>query len=121
VPSNFLTDVRDRELERLLAMIEPLEGPTIVAGDFNSAAKSRAHRRLTTELRDAYEASGAGLGLTFPSRAAGWKTYDGFPFPRIRIDYVFLRGSVEPVHVRALAISGSDHEALVADLALVRR
>src|SRR5205823_3087265 len=57
---------RDREIDTLLELLEGLDEPCLVVGDFNAAAGTRPHRQLTRHLRDAFQEIGHGLGHTFP-------------------------------------------------------
>ena len=107
---------RDAEIERLLDLVEKLEEPLIVVGDFNTSAGSRAHRRLLRALRDAHQEAGRGLGLTFPQSVSIHGLVS--PLPLLRIDYAFFRGQLRPLITRTLDQPGSDHRAVVADFEL---
>ncbi|MGW0434047.1 endonuclease/exonuclease/phosphatase family protein [Micromonospora sp. NPDC003197] len=89
------------------------DGPLrILAGDFNATLDHQPLRALLdTGYVDA--AAAAGVGLT-----GTWGPYDGDPIPPVAIDHVL----VDPrVGVRAASVHplpGSDHRAVLADLAL---
>jgi endonuclease/exonuclease/phosphatase (EEP) superfamily protein YafD len=108
---------RDEEVERLLSLVEKLDEAVIVAGDFNSSAGSRPHRRLLTGLRDAFREMGRGLGHTFPQAVL----INGFycPLPLLRIDYIFFRGPLRPLAASTTHQPGSDHRTVLADFDLV--
>ena len=84
--------------------------PVILLGDFNATPRYVAYKRLAASLRDARRVAGVrGGALTFPSR-----------FPMIRIDHMFVSGSIEVRNVHApdgaLTKIASDHLPLVADI-----
>jgi endonuclease/exonuclease/phosphatase (EEP) superfamily protein YafD len=108
---------RDDEVERLLGMVEKLDEAVVVAGDFNSSAGSRPHRRLLTVLQDAFREVGRGLGHTFPQAVS----VNGLfcPVPLLRIDYLFFRGPVRPLSARTVHQPGSDHRSVIADFDLL--
>lgn len=82
----------------------------IVAGDFNSTPDMRQFRDLLTNgYGDAVEQTGAGFGPTFPSRT--WHP------PWITIDHVLTRQATATA-IRTVYISGSDHRALLATVAV---
>lgn len=107
---------RDRQVEELLDLVAEIDGPLLVGGDFNAAAGSRPHRLLLRRLRDAYLEAGRGLGHTFPRPTAVRAFW--LPAPLLRIDYVFVQGSLDPLRARTLDHPGSDHRAVLVDLAL---
>jgi endonuclease/exonuclease/phosphatase (EEP) superfamily protein YafD len=82
----------------------------IVAGDFNSTPDMRQFRDLLTNgYGDAVEQTGAGFAPTFPSRT--WHP------PFITIDHVLTRQATATA-IRTVYISGSDHRALLATVAV---
>ena len=86
--------------------------PTILVGDFNATPRYAAYKMFAGRLRDARRAACVRRGaLTFPSR-----------LPMIRIDHIFVSGSVTVSDVHALngdlAKVASDHLPLVADFQL---
>ena len=70
LPLEFHAERRRNEVRTLVSMLEEIDGPLIVVGDFNMTERSPDHRLLSGRLRDAYQAVGAGLGLSFPRRGA---------------------------------------------------
>ncbi len=102
-------DVRDAEAEAVLAVLDP-EVPAVVGGDLNSTDRSTAYRRFVDAgFDDPQRAVGSGMGFTWPS--------DGRLPPFVRIDWVLTRG-VTPVSASVDGPRGSDHRAVVVDLAL---
>ena len=86
--------------------------PCILVGDFNSVPRSAAYRMRATRRKDAASASAPRRpGATFPSR-----------LPLLRLDHIFLDGSVGVEGIRAhrtrLTRAASDHLPLSADLRL---
>jgi endonuclease/exonuclease/phosphatase family metal-dependent hydrolase len=86
-----------------------LEGPVILAGDFNATSITRPYQILTRKLDDAQRRLGLKPSLkTFPSG-----------FPAIRIDHCFVSDAIRITGARAgtspLARMASDHLPLVID------
>jgi len=102
-----LTARRDAHLDALGAHLARIEGPRVVAGDFNVTPWSASFARLVEKggLVDARR--GIGLRTT-------WPTY--FPPASIPIDHVLVGGGVRVLGLDSIAGTGSDHRALVADL-----
>jgi endonuclease/exonuclease/phosphatase (EEP) superfamily protein YafD len=105
----------NRQIDRLLAGIAKIDGPLIVMGDFNTSDREPHYAKLAEVMHDAFRETNRGLGFTFPDhKRFGSVT---FPFPLIRIDYVWSKGGVLPAaaHVECNN-TGADHCFLVADL-----
>lgn len=102
---------RNRQLDLLAERLAGVEGPAIVAGDFNTSLWSPHARDLLrqTGLRSA--AQGHGWHATWPYRPA---------FMRIPIDHVLVRGPIVATDFRRGPYIGSDHLPVIADLRLVR-
>ncbi|MGY1409459.1 endonuclease/exonuclease/phosphatase family protein [Luteimonas sp. A611] len=76
---------RLRAAELILERIAHVDGPIILAGDFNDTPGSAVHRRLTAALHDAWEQA--------PRREGPAGTFHGFSgTPGTRIDWVLSRG-----------------------------
>lgn len=102
-------DVR-RFATALQTMAEHTNGPILVAGDLNSTTDMREFRQLLKAgYRDAAEQAGAGLTRTHPADIA-------VP-PVFAVDHILLRDCTA-VSVRTASVRGSDHRAIVADVAL---
>ncbi len=96
--------------ERLRA----IDGPVIALGDFNASRDFASFRTLLTDgVRDAHEEVGAGLARTWPAR-----------LPVLHLDHVLVKNGsgvqIDVCSVRELRVPGSDHLAVVADLAVRR-
>lgn len=83
----------------------------VLAGDFNTPARSRSLAPIRAMLDDVWLVSGRGWGATMTA-----------DFPVARIDQVW----VEPARLRPLAAwvhhaTGSDHRMVVADVAIAGR
>ena len=89
-------------------------GGLIMMGDFNTGDREPGHAVLASELHDAFGETGRGFGFTFPNdKRMGPIT---IPFPLVRIDYIWTRGSVVPVAAQVNCDGGSDHCLVAADL-----
>ena len=85
----------------------------VVLGDFNADRDHAAFRRLLSiGLRDAHDERGRGLARTWPTR-----------LPLLQLDHVLVRdgrgGRLVAEDVREVVVPGSDHRAVVADLAVL--
>jgi len=92
------------------------ERPDLVVGDLNATLDHPSLRRLADlGLRDAAELSGAGLQPTWPTTG-----YLGLPVPpSFAIDHVLVGEGLTVRSTRTLPVPGSDHRALVAEVARV--
>ncbi len=103
-----------RTLTALADEARATPGPAVVLGDLNADRDHRAFRRLLDAgLRDAADERGRGLSSTWPAGAA---------FERL--DHVLVRdgsGRLAVLAVRTVRLPGTDHLAVVADVAVGRR
>ena len=91
-------------------------GRQVVAGDFNASQDHKPFRDLLNGAGLVDATAEAGLGHGWP--AFTWPA-DRSPVPPLAaIDHVLVRGGVRVSGVSTVAISGSDHFALVASLTL---
>lgn len=97
--------LRSIELEAARRWVDRLEGPHIVAGDFNTPPESRIYRSAWGDWTNAFDARGRGLGGTRPN---GWI--------RARIDHVLLDDGWRVIDIRVAEDVGSDHLPVVARL-----
>ncbi|MFC3493544.1 endonuclease/exonuclease/phosphatase family protein [Glycomyces rhizosphaerae] len=107
-PLPLATDAWRDDLEGLQQFCQSADG-AIIAGDFNATLDHSALRTGTEGCADAADMSGAGLQGTWPASAPG-------PL-RAPIDHVFATEGVQADSVAFTAIEGTDHLAVVADLA----
>jgi endonuclease/exonuclease/phosphatase (EEP) superfamily protein YafD len=105
---------RRGQLKGLMRHIEAAPGQRrIVLGDFNSTPLWPVYRRFAARLTDAaVDAARRNGGRT----AATWGPWPGSP-RLLRIDHVFVTG-LTAERFRVVAVPGSDHSAVVADLTI---
>jgi endonuclease/exonuclease/phosphatase (EEP) superfamily protein YafD len=102
---------RDLALLREATAEAAAAGPAVVLGDFNATADHAGFRAiLAAGVRDAHDAAGRGLVGTWPADRR-------FP-PLVAIDHVLVSEHFAVAGVGELALPGSDHLAVVADLVL---
>jgi vancomycin resistance protein VanJ len=99
--------IHSLQTERLLEIASQAPEPHAIAGDLNLPPRGRLYRRLTADHTDAFRASGWGYGYSFPGS-----------LPMVRIDYVLAGRGVTARRCRTLSTAGSDHRAVLAELAL---
>ncbi|MEU9208746.1 endonuclease/exonuclease/phosphatase family protein [Streptomyces sp. NPDC048415] len=100
-----------RELGELRDYAAADKGPTILAGDFNASQDHAAFRRiLDTGLRDSARLAGHPRTPSWPARTA--------PTLGAQIDHVLVSRGFSANEASFVRITGSDHRALVVDLAL---
>ena len=109
---------REQELEWLIAETAKLDGPYILAGDFNIAAGSRPYRRFPDRWRDAFRDGGWGFGHTFPTRYRVWGGRITISAPLIRIDYILTSPDLAARRAWVPWVDGSDHLPVMAELQL---
>ncbi|MBW3640325.1 MAG: endonuclease/exonuclease/phosphatase family protein [Actinobacteria bacterium] len=102
-----------RSLRDLAAESRALELPAVVAGDLNADRDHALFRALLdTGLRDAHDERGRGLARTWPAS-----------FPVLQLDHVLVRDragvQLVVLDVAEAEVPGSDHQAVVADLAVL--
>lgn len=100
------------EMHRLAEWLEDVDGPAIVAGDFNSTADHRQFRGvLEAGFEDAATQVGAGWLPTFPANRRRVPLL-------ITIDHVLANRGIVATSVERVVIAGTDHAALVVRLAV---
>jgi endonuclease/exonuclease/phosphatase (EEP) superfamily protein YafD len=103
------------QLATLTAAAERVEGPLVVAGDFNLTPQMAGYQRLVAAgLVDAHADCERWGATTFPAsgRTGGLPSF-------LKLDYVFLAG-VRCSSIREGVGAGSDHRPLFAELVLPR-
>ncbi|SDJ50062.1 Uncharacterized conserved protein YafD, endonuclease/exonuclease/phosphatase (EEP) superfamily [Frankineae bacterium MT45] len=99
-----------RRLHGLLAEEARTHRTVIVGGDFNATWTNRQFRQLMKpSYSDAAERTGDGWRTTYPT--------DRFFPPLLTLDHVLLHNA-EPTSVKTVALPGSDHRGLLAELVL---
>lgn len=101
------TTVRELGSERTRGWIGRVDGPLVVAGDFNMPVESRIYVRHWGDLGNAFDGAGRGFGWT--------RVLKRF---RVRIDHVLTDGGAHAVRARLGPDLGSDHLPLVATIRL---
>jgi endonuclease/exonuclease/phosphatase (EEP) superfamily protein YafD len=114
-PLEFHAELRRSEVRALVAMLEKVDGPIIVGGDFNLTERSPDHRLLSRCLTDAYKSVGAGLGLSFPRRGSFPPAIPA-PWPILRLDYVWHSRHFTPAWAYRGDAGQSDHHPIVVGL-----
>jgi endonuclease/exonuclease/phosphatase family metal-dependent hydrolase len=101
-------DGRSFEAEQLLHLLEDVDGPVVVVGDFNDEPQGSAYKLMLTRFDDAWIRSKAkSEGLSYPADK-----------PVKRIDYIFARTSDGIKMKRSWVVStlASDHLPVMAEL-----
>jgi endonuclease/exonuclease/phosphatase family metal-dependent hydrolase len=103
-------DNRLFEARQLLKALSDMQGPLIIAGDFNDEPSGETYKFMTASFVDAWTASTTGAtgdGLTYPADK-----------PLKRIDFIFLRNGVglKAHRAQVMPTLSSDHLPLVADI-----
>ena len=102
----------DSELDRLRDWLAGVDGPAIVAGDFNATPDHRQFRALLTAgYADAAAQVGAGWLPTFPANRRRIPLL-------ITIDHVLVSPGIVATSLDRLEIAGTDHAALIATVAV---
>ena len=112
IPLQFLADRRNREVEHLVALLEKVDGPVIVGGDFNMTERSTDHQQMMGCLKDAYRTVGRGLGNTFPS-AGSWPRNFSAPWPMLRLDYLWHSEHFQAAWAYRGEPGKSDHHPII--------
>lgn len=97
---------RLRQVEAILEAAGKLQGPVLLAGDFNAEPASPEIRQIKRYFTDTAEEAGA-TAATFPSHQ-----------PRFRLDYIFASPHWEVLAARTVTSLASDHLPLLVELKL---
>lgn len=84
--------------------------PTVIAGDLNATLDHSLLRSSIAGCADAAEQLGKGLVGTFPVSRPRWIG--------VQIDHVLVTGGVRPLRVEILDVPGSNHRAVLAEVAV---
>lgn len=115
---NYNTAYRTQGIQQLLDIVDSVQEPLIMLGDFNLSDREPAYALFADRLYDAHAHTAWGLGATFPTREVRIRRFP-IPFPLVRIDYVWSSNGVVPITSATRCDSaGSDHCLIVADLSL---
>lgn len=101
---------RPEQARQLRRLVDSLDGPLVLCGDFNDTPGSYVYRRLSGPLRDAFLLAGSpGFGRTHAGT-----------IPLLRIDYVMVNDRLNPVQFRINGRKLSDHYLLATHIRLKR-
>ena len=92
---------RRLQADSLVKVVDAIQEPVVLLGDFNSPPSSIAYRTLRNSLTDTFAEAGWGWGLSYPANHPFW-----------RIDYVWSKG-LTPVSCQVLNLPASDHRAVL--------
>lgn len=109
-PSEADHFLRNRQLRQIAETVNAIDGPVIVAGDFNTSPWS-------PYFRDLLEATGLHNAAEGRGWIATWPTW--FWPAQVPIDHVLLKGPVAATAVRRGPRIGSDHFPIIADIRLL--
>lgn len=114
VLSDFRTAHQHPVVDALLDIARTSAEPLLLVGDLNTNDRQPNYWRLRRYFDDAFQQSGLGFGLTWPSSGA-----KAGPFtipPLVRIDYVLHTAGITAANAFTAASAGADHRAVIADL-----
>jgi endonuclease/exonuclease/phosphatase (EEP) superfamily protein YafD len=95
----------------MLTNVTAVEGPTIVAGDFNFTPYNNWYHQFQAHgLRNAHQSMGRGWATTFPNGTSS--------MPPVRIDHLFLSREIAGLAITEGIGFGSDHRPVLIDVAL---
>lgn len=97
--------LRAAQADSLLRDMEQVPYARIVCGDFNDTPMSYVYRVMSRGMQDAFRECGRGFSYTFR----------GF-FNTLRIDYVLLSDSFEPLTYEVSEVDFSDHRPVVVQM-----
>ncbi|HEX6029933.1 MAG TPA: endonuclease/exonuclease/phosphatase family protein [Tepidiformaceae bacterium] len=101
----------DAQWENLIATVEQVQGPHLVAGDYNITQYNRWYDKLEdTGMQSCHDALGESGNTTWPNGV--------YPVPPMRFDNFFVSDEVACISLREGRGSGSDHEPLIVHIAL---
>jgi len=103
---------RRSQLRMLVTHLDAARRPRAVVGDFNATPSWPVYRRLGARLGDAAVEAARRRG-TRPART--WRPFPGSP-RLLRIDHALVE-ALRVLDVAVHPIPGSDHSALVVDIA----
>ena len=104
--------------DRIVEIAAEAENPFLLVGDLNEVSLQSRHGELESiGLQDVFDAVGSGDGSTYPNRIPPLP--DALIEPILRIDYIWASEEWLPLSATVGEDVGSDHLAVIADLALL--
>jgi vancomycin resistance protein VanJ len=116
LPIGYDSALRSAEIRRLIDLLDAVDGPLLVLGDFNMTEYSADYRLVRGSLGDAYRAVGWGFGHTFP-RLGSFPRSLPAPWPVLRLDYVWHSSELRPLSAHVGPSGRSDHHPVIVRLA----
>ena len=98
---------RNRQIRRMLAILDEETAPFIAAGDFNMSDASLIYDEIAGRMQDGWRGAGNGAGRTWPVAEA-----IGLPpviQPLLRIDYIWHSAPLRATAAEVGEAIGSDH------------
>jgi endonuclease/exonuclease/phosphatase (EEP) superfamily protein YafD len=102
--------LNEQELSTIGTIVQSLQGDVVVIGDLNTTMWSDGYKKFVTETKLRNLRQGIGVMPTY-----------GFMFKpifSIPIDHCLVLGNVNGVSFNSMSLDGSDHEAIIANLAM---
>lgn len=94
---------RKEEMRNIVNLLDSSPKNTLLCGDFNATPHMDANKKMREKFKDAFLASGLGLGLT----------YNHFPYI-IRIDFQYYRGDLKALNSKTdKSVKFSDHYPII--------
>ena len=99
--------IRQKQVERLVKLIDTTRYPIVLCGDFNDLPVSYTYTLVSSKLKDAFRSLGQGFGQTY---------FHYLPF--LRIDYIFYSNSFQLVNFKRFRVQYSDHYPISAEFSV---
>jgi len=117
-------DLHHREEASVLAAyIRSLNGPVVLAGDFNETPNSYVYHQFSPFFRNAFASAGYGLGTTYGE----WTLRQTLPaalraiaFDYLRIDHVFCSADFKVRRAVVVPLDAFDHRPQIVSLQLAK-
>ncbi len=123
--TDSIRELKEKQIAQLWQVIDGVDQPLIICGDFNDTPNSRLYRMMSRYHTDAFAEAGWGLGGSFgKDRLTRWLKNAAsfahfFEQDYLRIDYIFSDNELKPEYSEIITLpTGSDHKPVVAILRL---
>ncbi|MBN1542638.1 endonuclease/exonuclease/phosphatase family protein [candidate division KSB1 bacterium] len=107
------------EAMQIFHKVVQISGTVVLAGDFNDTPNSRIYRLFSTELDNAYQQAGWGIGMTFGEQPLYQALHPRLKFLAmdfVRIDHIFCSPDVRICSARVLPLKASDHKPQIVKM-----